>query len=134
MATREISDQRLLLTQAILHVDGGSGALQDTKGLDHGRRHTILRLVDVEVAERAEHPDSSCQPFVCYRAFNWEGRLTAESGHPSTCRREPNHHNRADVSIAMEKNILLGGATLLDVHLGSLPGSRQRHRFQCGEQ
>ena len=63
MDMREISDQHLLLTQAVLHVDGGGGALQDTKGLDHGRRHAILRLVDVEVAERAEHPGSSCQPF-----------------------------------------------------------------------
>jgi hypothetical protein len=40
-------------TKSILHVDGRSGALEDTKGLDDRRLHAILRLVDLEVAQRA---------------------------------------------------------------------------------
>jgi hypothetical protein len=40
-------------TQSIAHVDSSGGALEDTKGLDNRRRHTILRLVDLEVTQRA---------------------------------------------------------------------------------
>lgn len=40
-------------TKAIVHVHRGGGALEDTQSLDNWRGHAILRLVDVEVAERA---------------------------------------------------------------------------------
>lgn len=40
-------------TQAIAHVDSGGSTLEDAKGLDDGRRHAILRLVDAEVLEGA---------------------------------------------------------------------------------
>lgn len=40
-------------TQSIAHVDSSGGALEDTKGLDNRRRHTILGLVDLEVTQRA---------------------------------------------------------------------------------
>ena len=43
----------MVLTKAILHVHGGSSTLQDTEGLDDSLRHTVLRLVNVEVAQRA---------------------------------------------------------------------------------
>ena len=39
--------------EAVAHVDRGSGALEDAKGLDNGRRHAVLGLVDAEVFERA---------------------------------------------------------------------------------
>ena len=42
-----------MLTKAIFHVHGGSSTLQDTEGLDDSLRHTVLRLVNVEVAQRA---------------------------------------------------------------------------------
>jgi hypothetical protein len=40
-------------TKSVLHVDGRGGALEDTKGPDDGRLHAVLRLVDLEVAQRA---------------------------------------------------------------------------------
>ena len=40
-------------TKSVLHVDGCGGALEDTKGLDDRRLHAVLRLVDLEVAQRA---------------------------------------------------------------------------------
>ena len=43
----------MVLTKAIFHVHGGSSTLQDTEGLDDSLRHTVLRLVNVEVAQRA---------------------------------------------------------------------------------
>lgn len=39
------------LTKTKSHVDGGSSSLQNTKGLDDGRRHAILGLVNAEVLE-----------------------------------------------------------------------------------
>jgi hypothetical protein len=39
-------------TQAELHVDCGGGTLEDAKRLDDGRRHAVLRLVDLEVLQR----------------------------------------------------------------------------------
>ena len=40
-------------TQAELHVDGGSGALEDTKGANDLWRHAVMRLIDLEVGQRA---------------------------------------------------------------------------------
>lgn len=40
-------------TKAIAHVDRRRSALQDTKSLNDGRRHPVLRLVDAEVGEGA---------------------------------------------------------------------------------
>lgn len=40
-------------TKSVAHVNCGSCALQDTKGLDNRWGHAILRLVDAEVLERA---------------------------------------------------------------------------------
>lgn len=40
-----------LRVEAKLHVDSGSGTLEDTKGLDDGRGHAVLGLVDLEVFE-----------------------------------------------------------------------------------
>jgi hypothetical protein len=39
-------------TKTITDVDGSSSALEDTKGLDKGRGHAILGLVDLEVLKR----------------------------------------------------------------------------------
>jgi hypothetical protein len=44
---------RIQPTKSILHVDGGSSTLEDTKGPNHRRLHAILRLVDLKVAQRA---------------------------------------------------------------------------------
>lgn len=41
------------LTKTVAHVDGGSSSLEDTKGLDNGGGHAVLRLVDLEVLERS---------------------------------------------------------------------------------
>ena len=41
------------LTKTEAHVDGGSGTLEDTEGLDNRGRHAILRLVDLEVLKGA---------------------------------------------------------------------------------
>ena len=38
-------------TQPELHVHGGGSALQNAEGLHNGRRHAVLRLVDLEVLE-----------------------------------------------------------------------------------
>jgi len=40
----------IILTEAKVHVNGSSSTLQDTEGLDDGLGHTVLGLVDVEVA------------------------------------------------------------------------------------
>lgn len=42
-----------MLTKAILHVHSSSGTLQNTKGLHNGIGHAVLRLVDIEIAQRA---------------------------------------------------------------------------------
>ena len=47
------SDGGLNHTKSIAHVDSSGGSLQDTKGLDDGRRHPVLGLVDLEVLERS---------------------------------------------------------------------------------
>ena len=39
-------------TEAKLHVDGGSGALEDTKGAHNLRWHAVVGLVDLEVLQR----------------------------------------------------------------------------------
>ena len=44
---------RVLHTKTVAHVDGGGSALEDTEGLDNGRRHAVLGLVDLEVAQGA---------------------------------------------------------------------------------
>lgn len=40
-----------MLTKAILHVHSRGSTLEDTECLDDGRRHTVLGLVDLEVAQ-----------------------------------------------------------------------------------
>lgn len=52
----------IVLTKAKVHVYGSSSALQSTKGLDDGLGHTVLGLVDVEVAQGAvpyQYPPNS---------------------------------------------------------------------------
>ena len=39
-------------TQSVIHVDGSCGALENAKGLDDGRRHPVLRLIDLEILKR----------------------------------------------------------------------------------
>ena len=41
------------ITESIIHIDGGSGALEDTERSDYWRRHPILWLIDLEVLERS---------------------------------------------------------------------------------
>ena len=41
------------ITESVVHVDGGCGAFEDTECSDHGRRHSILWLIDFEVLERS---------------------------------------------------------------------------------
>ena len=41
------------VTEAIIHIDGGSGALEDTECFDYWWRHSILWLIDLEVLERS---------------------------------------------------------------------------------
>ena len=53
----------VVLTKAIFHVHGGSSTLQDTEGLDDSLRHTVLRLVNVEVAQRAVLTQSAPSEF-----------------------------------------------------------------------
>lgn len=48
-----LSLARILRTKAILHVDCGRSALEDTKGRDDRRGHAVLGLVDLEVAQRS---------------------------------------------------------------------------------
>lgn len=43
----------IVLTKAKVHVHSSSSALQGTEGLDDGLGHTVLGLVDVEVAQGA---------------------------------------------------------------------------------
>lgn len=45
------SDGELNHTESIAHVDSSGRALQDTKGLDDGRGHAVLGLIDLEVLE-----------------------------------------------------------------------------------
>jgi len=49
----------IVLTKAKLHVNGSSSALQDTKSLDDGLGHTVLGLVDIEVAQGAAFVSAS---------------------------------------------------------------------------
>ena len=76
-------------TKAELHVHSSSSSLQDTESLDNGGGHTVLGLVDIEVAQGAV---SSISLGGSYNAVilgeRW--RLTAGFAHPSTCRRGPN--------------------------------------------
>ena len=41
------------ITESIIHIDGGSGALEDAECSDYRRRHSILWLIDLEVLERS---------------------------------------------------------------------------------
>lgn len=41
------------ITESIIHIDGGSGALEDTECSDYWWRHSILWLIDLEVLERS---------------------------------------------------------------------------------
>lgn len=47
-----LSFARILRTKAIFHVHRGRSALEDAKGRDNRRRHAVLGLVDLEVAQR----------------------------------------------------------------------------------
>lgn len=49
----------IVLTKAKVHVHGSSSALQGTEGLDDGLGHTVLGLVDVEVAQGAAFVSAS---------------------------------------------------------------------------
>ena len=40
------------ITESIVHVDCGGSTLENTKGSDDRWRHSILRLIDLEVFER----------------------------------------------------------------------------------
>ena len=41
------------ITESIVHVDRGGSALEDTEGSNNRWRHSILRLIDLEVLERS---------------------------------------------------------------------------------
>ena len=68
----------IVLTKAKFHVHGSSSALQGTEGLDDGLRHTVLGLVDVEVAQGAAfvsastiHHTYSCNLSDQIGAYRW---------------------------------------------------------------
>lgn len=71
-------------TQSVAHVDRGRGALENAKGRNHRRRHAVLRLVDLEVAQR---PLRLGAPVLVGRHFNLAKGIALDSlvGHGDSC-------------------------------------------------
>jgi hypothetical protein len=45
-----------VITKSIFHIHSCSSAFQDAERSDHSRRHSILRLIDLEVFQRPDIP------------------------------------------------------------------------------